>query len=531
MVFKRAIAGLALLVAAACQSGGGGSLQAADASGLPTVVKLDSGYVYGLNGPVRSYKGIPYAAPPVGALRWKPAQPVAHWEGVKPAVSYGPQCIQGRGSPSQSEDCLSLNVWTAASSASAKLPVYVWIHGGAYVSGAGSLPSYDGTALASQGIVVVSINYRLGIFGFFAHPELSAENPEHVSGNQAVTDMIQSLQWVKANIAAFGGDPSNVTIGGESAGGTSMGLLLISPKANGLFSKAVAESPWGFFQPTGHLTKTWYGKKPAEQVGAALGKLADLRAKAAADAAVMPRAAGGVGANTNQVVDGVIIPDDPTVLLQKGRLNAAKLIVGTNRDEGTIFARPAATLADAKAAAVTGNGPGGDALVAIYGGTSDATAEQANLAISRDSLFTMGARELARSVTQKSQAWQYEFTRVSGAGERSKLGAFHGAEMPYFFRNLPDTPYVAARVQPLGANDFTAADEKLSAGMSGYLLNFIKTGDPNGAGLAPWPKYAGGKEPYMEFSVDGFTVRNDLRKTELDALRTHYLAQFDKRGE
>ena len=530
MKLLRAMAGLALLLAAACQSGGG--LAPASSSGLSTVVKLDAGYVYGLNGPVRSYKGIPYAAAPVGPLRWKPAQPVAHWEGVKPAVSYGPQCIQGRvADPKFSEDCLTLNVWTPATTKAAKLPVYVWIHGGAFVSGAGSLPSYDGAALASQGVVVVSINYRLGIFGFFAHPELSGENPDHVSGNQAVTDMIQSLQWVKSNITAFGGDASNVTIGGESAGGTSMGLLLLSPKASGLFSKAVAESPWGFFQPTGHLTKTWYGKKPAEQVGAALGSLADLRAKAPMDVALLPRAAGGVGANTNQVVDGVIIPDDPTVLLQKGQINPARLLVGANRDEGTIFARPAATLTEARAMAIAGNGPGADALVAIYGGVSDATAQQANLAISRDSLFTMGARELARAVSQKSQAWQYEFTRVSGAGERSKLGAFHGAEMPYFFRNLPDTPYVAPRVQPLGVTDFTAVDEKLSLGMSGYLLNFIRTGDPNGPGLAPWPKYAGGAEPYMEFSADGFSVRSDLRKLQLDALRAHYLGQFARRGD
>ncbi|HEV7694310.1 MAG TPA: carboxylesterase family protein [Hyphomonadaceae bacterium] len=516
---------------AACQTGG--AIAPATDSGLPAVVKTDAGYVSGINGAVRSYKGIPFAAPPVGDLRWKAAQPAAAWEGIKEAKTFGPGCLQGRAAnPQFAEDCLTLNVWTPAKAAGAKLPVYVWIHGGAYESGAGTLPVYDGGALASEGIVVVTINYRLGILGWFSHPELSAESPDHVSGNQGVTDMIQSLKWVQANIAAFGGDPGNVTIGGESAGGTSMGLLMISPKAKGLFQKAVAESPWGFLQPTGHLKQTWYGKKPAEDVGAAVGKLSDLRAKTALEAMALPRGT-GAGATSHQVVDGVIIPDDPTTLLQKGQINPVKLIVGTNRDEGTIFSRPAATLKDAETAANTAVGPGGDKLVAIYGATTDTAAQDANLGISRDSLFTVGGRQLARTTDMNSDAWQYEFTRVSGAGERSKLGAFHGAEMPYFFRNLPNVPYVAARVGAMKTDDFNATDEKLSLGMSAYLLNFIKNGDPNGPGLTPWPKFeaspAAGGEKYMEFGADGFTVKSDLRKAQLDPMQQLFQGQYDKR--
>ncbi|HEV7693885.1 MAG TPA: carboxylesterase family protein, partial [Hyphomonadaceae bacterium] len=194
----------AVMLAVACASHGpvaSGGLQPATSSGLTTVVKLDAGYVSGLNGPVRAYRGIPFAAPPVGQLRWKAAQPVPAWEGVKPAVTFGPACLQaGVGPPLASEDCLTLNVWTPASSVDAKLPVLVWIHGGGFISGAGALPVYDGGALASQGVVVVTINYRLGVFGFLAHPELSAESPEGVSGNQGLTDMIQSLKWVQANI-------------------------------------------------------------------------------------------------------------------------------------------------------------------------------------------------------------------------------------------------------------------------------------------------------------------------------------------
>jgi len=523
---KIRVAAFALaMMAGACAALAPGAVS----TGLSNVVKLDSGYVSGLNGPVRIYKGIPYAAPPVGALRWKPAQSAARWEGIKTAVSFGPECISGRGvTPTSSEDCLNLNVWTPAQAAGAKLPVMVWIHGGAYESGSGIMPLFDGTALASQGIVVVTINYRLGMFGFFSHPELSAESPDGVSGNQGVTDMIQSLKWVQANIGGFGGDKDNVTIMGESAGGTSMGLLLLSPKANGLFHKAVASSPWGFLHPSTHVKKTWYGRKPAEEAGAALGTLADLRAKSAPDIVAIPRTP-MASPTMHQVVDGLIIPDDPTVLWREGRINRAKLIVGTNRDEGTIFTQSVTTLEEAKKRVGNSVGPNSDGLLAVYGATTDAGAEAANFDIMRDSWFSVGARQMARSADMASDVWQYEFTRVNGAGVRGKVGAFHTAEIPYFLRNLPAAPYIANRTGPLQLGDFAAIDEALSLGMSNYLLNFIKTGDPNGVDLKAWPKFGDGGERYMEFGEDGFTVKSDLRKKELDAVEALFLDRLTKR--
>lgn len=529
--FRLLAAALAGLVLAACQSGGmSGGMAGGAPSGLQTVVRTDAGYVAGFNGPVRTYKGIPYAAPPVGALRFRPPQPAAHWEGVRLATTFGPQCLQGRApSPAASEDCLTLNVWTGAVSAAEKRPVFVWIHGGAYESGAGSLDVYNGEALAAEGIVVVTINYRMGIFGFLAHPELSAESAEGVSGNQAILDMIASLQWVKANIAAFGGDPTNVTIGGESAGGTSMGLLILSPKAKSLFTKAIAASPWGFFQPTAHLKQTWYGKPSGESVGAKMGTLAELRAMPIDKLMTLPRPNGSTG---HQVVDGVVIPDDPTTLWQKGQVNTAKLIVGTNRDEGSIFARPANTLADAKTAVNAGVAPGADALLPLYGGTSDATANLATRQMTGDVLFLMGGREMARTMSKTAAAWQYELTRVNPAAARASLGAFHGSDIPMWFHNLPQFPYVAARLGPLKPDDLGPIDDRIAHEMNGYIVNFMKTGDPNGPGLPAWPKFgdasSGGGERYIEFG-DVTTVKSDLRKPQVDALKAMHMEMLAKR--
>ena len=405
----------------------------------------------------------------------------------------------------------------------------MWIHGGSFENGSGAAPSYNGEALASEGIVVVTINYRLNVFGFFAHPDLSKENPEGVSGNQGVLDMVAALTWVKANAGAFGGDASNVTIMGESAGGTAMGLLLLTPKAKGLFSKVVAESPWGFFQPTSHLKQTWYGRPSAEEEGASKGSLGDLRAKSIADVMALPR---GIGATNHQVVDGVVFPDDPTDLLQAGKVNPAKLIVGTNRDEGSIFARPAATLADAKKNVAEVVTPGAEALLAAYGGTEDASANAGVRGIVGDSLFLMGARELARAVDRGSEAYQYEFTRVSGGGARAGLGSFHASDIPYWFRNLPLVPFIGGRIG-LQTGDFTEADARLSREMSGYLLNFIKTGNPNGAGLPQWPKFessaSGGGERHIEFAAEATTTKTGIRNDSVNALRGLYLKLREKR--
>src|SRR5215472_830951 len=254
-------------------------------SGLETIVKIDSGLVSGSGVAVRSYKNIPFAAPPVGDLRWKAPQPVKPWKGVRIAKSYPPMCPQFQFIPGpQSEDCLGLNVWTPARSANEKLPVMVWIHGGGFIIGGSSQSAYDGEPLASQGVVVVSINYRMGIFGFLAHPALSRESPQGVSGNYGMLDMVAALEWVKRNISAFGGDPANVTVFGESAGGTAVCLLMVMPQAQGLFNKVIAESAWEMYTPISHLKESWYGRISGEKFGEKLGTdLAALRSKSATE--------------------------------------------------------------------------------------------------------------------------------------------------------------------------------------------------------------------------------------------------------
>ena len=316
-------------------------------SGLETVVKIDSGLVAGSGTTVRSYKGIPFAAPPVGNLRWKLPQPVKPWKGIRIANSFPAMCPQFQLIPGpQSEDCLGLNVWTPARSASDKLPVMVWIHGGGFVIGASSQSAYDGEPLASQGVVVVSINYRLGIFGFFAHPALSRESPAGVSGNYGILDMVAALEWVKRNIGAFGGNPNNVTIFGESAGGTAVCLLMVVPQAQGLFHKVIAESAWGLYNPISHLKESWYGRIPLEKFGETQGDLATLRSKSMADIAKMvgpPDISGDKAARGEEyvpVVDGVVLPDDPARLFSMGNFANVPLIAGTNADEGTLLGGP-----------------------------------------------------------------------------------------------------------------------------------------------------------------------------------------------
>ena len=315
------------------------------ASGLETVVKLDSGLVSGAGSAIHSYKGIPYAAPPVGALRWKEPQPVKPWNGVRVATRYSPMCPQFQIIPDvpQSEDCLTLNVWTPAVR-TAKLPVMVWIHGGGFAIGAGSQTVYDGELLASRGAVVVTINYRLGPLGFLAHPDLSAESPRGVSGNYGMLDMVAALGWVQRNIATFGGDPSNVTIFGESAGGTAVFLLLVMPDAKGLFHKAIAESGAWLFSPFSHLKESWYGRLPAEKYGASFSpEIAVLRARKPDEIVKMmglpdsSRKKERRGEIFIPIVDGVVIPDDPGRLFASGRFHHVPLIAGTNADEGTLL--------------------------------------------------------------------------------------------------------------------------------------------------------------------------------------------------
>jgi len=499
-------------------------------SGLETVVKIDSGWVAGSGAPVRSYKGIPFAAPPVGDLRWKPPQPVKPWKGIRVAKSFPAMCPQFQFIPGpQSEDCLGLNVWTPARSASEKLPVMVWIHGGGFVIGASSQSAYDGEPLATEGVVVVTINYRLGIFGFMAHPSLSKESPQGVSGNYGLLDMVAGLEWVKRNIGAFGGDPNNVTIFGESAGGTAVCLLMVVPQAQGLFHKVIAESAWGMFNPISHLKESWYGRIPMEKFGEAQGDLVALRSKSMADIIKMvgPPDMGGDKADKGEafvpVVDGVVLPDDPARLFSAGKFAHVGLIAGTNADEGTLLGGPPVhNLAQLRKYAEKTFGSQTDGLLAVYPASTDADAYDAAAYASGDYEFLHGTRSVLRAVSKgKNKVFQYQFTRVNGVGRRLKWGCFHASEVSYVFGTLPDSVYGTTATMigdfSVDADTYNDVVSRLSKAMGPAWVRFAKTGDPNGPGLTAWPAFNEDKERYLEFG-DSIAAKATLHKKQLDFL-------------
>lgn len=508
-------------------------------SPFETVVKIDSGLVSGSGTSVRSYKGIPFAAPPVGDLRWKPPQPAKPWKGIRVSKSYPAICPQFQFLPgAQSEDCLGLNVWTPAHSASEKLPVMVWIHGGGFVIGASSQSAYDGEPLAAQGVVVVSLNYRLGIFGFLAHPELDKESPRGVSGNYGMLDMVAGLEWVKRNVGAFGGDPNNVTIFGESAGGTAVCLLMVMPQAQGLFQKVIAESAWGMFNPISHLKESWYGRIALEKYGETLGSLAALRAKSMTDIVKMvgPPDMGGDKASRGEdyvpVVDGAVLPDDPARLFSSGKFAHVALIAGTNADEGTLLGGPPVhSLAQFRTFASKTFGSQTDGLLAVYPASTDPDAYPAATLAQGDYEFLAGTRSVLRVVAKsQNKAFQYQFTRVNGVGRRLKWGCFHASEVPYVFGTLPDSVYGTSATMigdfSVDADTYNEVDKRLSKVMGQAWVRFAKTGDPNGPGLTSWPAFQEGSESYLEFG-DSIAAKTALHKKQLDFLTDFTASQRD----
>jgi para-nitrobenzyl esterase len=486
------------------------AVEAAGPFSLDTVVKTDAGYVSGIGGQVRSYKGIPFAAPPIGPLRYAPPQPVKPWDTIRSAKTFSATC-------QVAEDCLTLNVWTPAQKAGAKLPVLVWIHGGGFVIGSSAQPGYDGSVLANQGIVVVSMNYRLGPYGFMAHPELSKENPAGVSGNQGMLDMVQGLKWVKNNVAAFGGDPNNVTIWGESAGGAAISLLLVMPSSEGLFQKAMVDSPWHIYAPITHLNKTWYGRKSGEAMGAARGSLASLRT-----GPFDPRSfnLGGAindvntGAAAYPLVDGVVIPDDPARLFEQGKFHHVPIMIGGNADDGSIAGARVTNLAEAKTLVAGRLGPASANILTMYGGVDDASAPAATRKLAGDALFAIAQTHIAQAGAKAGlPVYSYEFARVSPLNKRQNQGATHAADLGYFFGNLPDgAGGGGARI-----TDFDANDQRVSAEMMGALVAFVKTGSPNGKGLPVWPKYTLADEKYLEWN-DKTTVKSHMRSDRIKAM-------------
>lgn len=453
------------------------------------VVQTTAGKVTGLkttDGKIAVYKGIPFATPPVGDLRWKVPQPVAPWTGVKACTAFGPSPMQGKPVPFSmwsleflipeapiSEDCLYVNVWTGAKKATDKLPVLVWIYGGGFSSGGSGVPIYDGEAMARKGIVFVSINYRVGVFGFLAHPELTAESPNKASGNYGIMDQIAALQWVRDNIAAFGGDPANVTIAGQSAGSMSVNCLVASPLARGLFNKAIPQSGANFGRNQQPLDKAQEaGVRLAESLGAP--SLAQLRALSADD---LMKAQWGL---RGPVIDGYVLPEQIADIFAAGKQNKVHLLTGWNQDEGLFFG-PIKSADDYKSQIQQQYGEKAGDVLRYYPAGSDEQAAKSQLDLSRDIIF--GAQNYTWANVQAQQGgnnvYVYRFTRkVPGTGEYAKYGAFHTGEVPYAYGNLKfvDRPW-------------EAVDRQLETTMLEYWVNFVKTGNPNGKGLPAWPAY------------------------------------------
>jgi para-nitrobenzyl esterase len=465
---------------------------------IPDAVTIDAGVVSGTTGSgpgVRAFKGIPFGAPPVGALRWRPPQPVARWDGVRKADHYGPVCVQPRGvgrlnvsvdlpdSPRTDEDCLYLNVWTAAATSTERRPVMVWIFGGAYTEGAGSSPHSNGEALARKGVVLVTFNYRLGPFGFFAHPELTKESGHNASGNYALMDAIAALKWVQTNIAAFGGDPRNVTIFGESAGAAMSAGLVGSPEAKRLFQRAISESgAWmglGMAPMRTRAQAEEAGAKAAAAIGAM--SLADLRAKSADEVQKGLR-------GTGMIADGWVIQEDLSVTFAQGRQNDVDVLVGSNKDEGTFVLR--GPTAEQWINRVRGRwGDLADAYLKKYPAGSDREASASSQVAFSDEMAWHMRLYAELQAKRGRRAFLYYFTHEPPTDpDKPNLRATHTAEIPYVFNNLKPV-----RVFPDGSSPELAAkskaDRDLADTISSYWVNFARTGDPNGKGLPAWPVY------------------------------------------
>ncbi len=478
------------------------------------------------DGAIRVFKGIPYAAPPVGELRWQAPRPAMAWQGVRDASRFGPACLQGRifgdiSFEELSEDCLTLNIWTPAKGGRDRLPVMVWIHGGGFQAGAGGEPRHDGEAFARQGVVLVTVNYRLGVFGFLAHPELSRESGRNASGNYGMLDQVAALRWVRENIAAFGGDPGNVTIFGESAGSFAVSALMASPLSKGLFHKAIGQS--GAFFTTGGGTLSLaplpaseqQGVKFAEMLGA--DSLAALRAKTGAD---LLQAAIKTQPWFAPNLDGHFLAEDVYKTYVEGRQSRVPLLAGWNADE----IRSSVTLRKEKPTAQSFAGDArkrfgdrADALLKVYPATTDAEALESAASLASDLFIGYATWKWIETHRQTASVpvYRYSFDRkipvapgetVNGIAATSRdIGARHAGEIEYVFgaleRSLPKVPW-------------ERVDRTLSETMTAYWANFARTGDPNGRGLPKWPRYEAGSRRVLHLDE---TIRDAS-----DSLRARY---------
>ncbi len=491
------------------------------------VIELDSGPISGsLENDVWTYLGIPYAAPPVGKLRWREPQPVKPWKDVRQCTQFGPACPQPRGPVKEggigdaraSENCLYLNVWTPAKEPREKLPVMVWIHGGGFLRGAGSVDMYNGHNLAEEGVVVVTINYRLGALGFFALPLLSQESPRGVSGNYGLLDQIEALKWVKSNIVSFGGDKEKVTVFGESAGAASIYDLMVSPLSEGLFHRAIAESG-PFLEQTMLFTPT-RSMKQAEAIGekytTALGcagekdVLAAMRAKSPEElleaTTLEPGAfTGCLNVEFVPTIDGWLLPDDPGALFAGGKQHDVPIVVGSNADEGTLFVQDVDMSPEEYGQTVRRfYGNYGEDVLELFPAEEPEDVKPTLSRLTTTMGFLSEARFAAESMSGKrSNAYMYWFTRVPSAEAGKEFGAFHGAEIPYVFGNLDEK------------EGYEERDFELSQTIMDYWTGFAATGDPNGKGRPDWPVYESETDSCLELG-DQVKKKSGLRKEACD---------------
>ena len=518
------------------------------APGIPREIAVTGGVVRGVvavpgggAAPLMAYHGIPYAAPPVAALRWAPPAPVVAWPGVRDATRPGPICPQrthvgvafydpapGAELPPQSEDCLTLNVWTAAASAAERRPTMVWIHGGGLAGGSGS--NHSGRLLASHGAVVVTINYRLGRLGFLAHPALSAESAAGVSGNQGYRDQIQALHWVRDNIARFGGDPDHVTLFGESAGAYSVSVLQASPLARGLFHRVIGQSG-GAFHPMSQRLDARRHALAAERVGERFGAallgtegdqaLAALRAVPAARVVEVAQSDPLFSEyEMLSTVDGEVLQEDVGTAFAAGRQADVPVLVGSNADEGTALVAHFVRFMGGGAAGfgkfVRAQLPeaGAAAVARHYPAATDAQAMRSWAALFTDLTFTYPQRAWARGMAAlPSRAWVYWFTWRPPVPDQAAYGAFHGAFQMYLFDDL----------EAYGATP-TAADRELAHTLARTWVRFAATGNPNGGRLPAWPAHTPANEAYMELG-ERSRVGHRLRIAQLALIERAWAAR------
>ncbi len=483
-------------------------------------VKTASGTVEGKeDGAINKFLGIPYAAPPVGDLRWKPPVPGAKWTGVRKATEFGSHCMQGNvygdmtfRDAGGSEDCLTLNIWVPAKNAGTKLPVMVWIYGGGFAAGTTSEARQDGTHLAQQGAIVVSMNYRLGLFGFFVHPELAKESGRNAAGNYGLLDQTAALRWVHDNIAAFGGDPGNVTIFGESAGSFSVSAQMASPLAKGLFQKAIGESGGAFY--SGGLTfepRSVREEKDAKLVSAKMGvsSLAALRAIPAQkllDAFSPPQSP---GFDFGPDVDGYFLPEPVPAIFAAGKQNDVPLLAGWNHDEGSFeiaFSPQKPTAESLKATAQKEFGDKSAEFLRLYpSDTPEQTLRSAqDFAGDKFIAFSTWQWMESQSKTGKQPIYRYRFDLGPPADPKGpQLGAFHSAEIEYVFGQLDSKAGVAWKPE----------HRELSEEMQKYWANFARSGDPNGPGLPKWPVYSAADGwPVMFLDAKSAAHKDELRE-------------------